>query len=329
MTLKGFDTWGMGPTAAQAKAARFDFRTWYSSYDVTKDGPGDGPALYAAEGIWSFTNFETTIDRVLSGGYAGGQADMAHAVAEFAPRGMPVGAAVALSADEAIDPSLFPKALAYYQGSLAEAVTLGGFLNGAYGEQSLLAYLKARDAIAVGWRTTSTAWPGGASTAYCDIIQTGGATVGGASVDLNEALVPYFGQWMPGQLAGADMPLTPADIAAVAAAVKDQITNVQRGVVASPHSGGGQSTIGSEILALPARFDSLNATLASLGAKVGALAAPVDVKALAAALAATLGPALATAAQAGVQLTADQLTVTLEQHIGAALTANAANAAKG
>jgi len=73
------------------------------------------------------------------------------------------------------------------------------------------------------------------------------------------------------------------DIAAVAGAVKDQVTNIQRGVVASPHTGGGTSTVGSEILALPTRFDALTATLAALTAKVDALSAPVvDPAALAA-----------------------------------------------
>jgi hypothetical protein len=317
VTLKGFDTWGLGPSPASAKAAGFDFRTWYSSYDTSKDGPGDGPQLYADAGIWSFTNFETTIDRVLSGGYAGGQADMAHAVAEFTPRGMPLGAAVALSADEPIDPSLFPQALKYYQGSQAEGATLGGYLDGAYGEQALLAYLKQRGAIQVAWRTMSTAWPGGASTDLCDVIQTGGATIGGVEVDLNTALVPFFGQWMPGQLAGVDMPLTEADIAAVAQAVMDKVTNIQRGVVAVPHTGGGTSTVGSEILALPSRFDSLNATLASLGTKVGALAAPVDVKALAAGVVAALGPVVQQAVAAGVQPDYDRMALDLEAHLAA------------
>jgi len=204
--MKGFDTWGEGLTPAQAKAAGFDFRTWYSSLDGTKDGPASGPADYAAVGIWSFTNFETTTTRVLTGGYSGGQADMAHAIAEYTPRGMPVGAAVALSADEQIPASAFPQALAYYQGANAEAQTLGGYLNATYAEQALIAYLKQHDAIRVGWRSMSTAWPGGASTAYCDLIQTGSATIDGVQVDLDTALVAFFGQWMPGRLA----PTTPA-----------------------------------------------------------------------------------------------------------------------
>lgn len=308
MTLKGFDTWGMGPTAAQAKAAGFDFRTWYSSYDTTKDGPGNGPALYAAAGIWSFTNFETTTDRVLSGGYAGGQADMAHAVAEFTPRGMPVGAAVALSADEPIDPSLFPKALTYYQGALAEAATLGGYLNGAYGEQSLLAYLKARDAIAVAWRTMSTAWPGGASTAYCDVVQTGGATVGGVSVDLNTALVPFFGQWMPGLLAGADMPLTTADADLVA----DHVLNRALGAIGQS----GTVSLGHFTAATPAQLTALTAQLSAVQAALKSAAQP-DPAALSASIVAALTPIVAQAVEAGTAPDYDHMATVLEAHLAA------------
>ena len=196
---KGFDTWGLGPSAAAAKAAGFAWRTWYSSFDSSKDGPADGPSLYAEQGIWSFTNFETTIERVLTGGYSGGQADMAHAIAEYGARGMPEGAAVALSADQAIPADQFPVALRYFQGSANVAAS--SYLNATYGEQALLAFLKQEGAIQLGWRSMSTAWPGGSSTAYCDLIQSGTTTLDGVEIDLDIALVDFFGQWMPGRLA--------------------------------------------------------------------------------------------------------------------------------
>jgi len=200
MTLEGFDAWGMGPTPAAARAAGMGFRTWYSSYDGSKDGPVDGPARYGEAGIWSVCNFETTIDRVLSGGAAGGQVDMEHAINEYGPRGMPEGAAVILSADEPIPASAFPRALAYYQGA-RQAAAGGRYLTGCYGEQALIAYLKQHAAIEVGWRSMSTAWPGGGSSAFCDLVQTGSGTIGGVEVDFDEALVPFVGQWMPGRLA--------------------------------------------------------------------------------------------------------------------------------
>jgi hypothetical protein len=204
VTLSGFDCWGFGPSPAAAKAAGRTFRTWYSSYDGSKDGPVDGPAQYAADGIWSVCNFETTIDRVLTGGYSGGQQDMMHAINEYVQRGMPIGAAVILSADEAIPAGSFGQALTYYQG--ARQAAAGQYLSGAYGEQALIAYLKSHGAIDIGWRTMSTEWPGGAATAYCDIIQTGSGTIGDVSVDYNTALVPFIGQWMPGKLAPRTSP---------------------------------------------------------------------------------------------------------------------------
>ncbi len=314
--MKGFDAWGMGPTAVQAKAAGIEFRTWYSSYDTSKDGPGDGPALYADEGIWSFTNFETTIDRVLTGGRAGGQADMAHAVAEYSARRMPVGAAVALSADELIPSSAFPQALAYYQGAQAEAATLGGYLDGCYGEQALIAYLKQRGAIQVSWRSMSTGWPGGASTAYCDVIQTGGGTIAGASVDFNTALVPFFGQWMPGQLAGADMPLSQQDIAAVAAAVynfgREDVTYGDGSIGHSVPLG--QLAHGAWVAVNDAKTG--NAALAAVLAK---LAAPVDLKALAAGLVTALTPVVQQALAAGAAPDYDHMAVVAEQHLAATL----------
>jgi hypothetical protein len=205
--MKGFDTWGQGLTPAQARAAGFGFRTWYSSHDSSKDGPASGPADYAKAGLWSVANFETTTSRVLTGGYAGGQQDMTHAVNEYVPRGMPPGAAVILSADEAIPAGAFPQALAYYQG--ARQAAAGRYLAGCYGEQALIAYLKGHGAIEIGWRSMSTAWPGGASTAYCDLVQTGSAVIDGIEVDLDQALVPFFGQWMPGRLAPAAPAATP------------------------------------------------------------------------------------------------------------------------
>lgn len=208
-TLQGFDTWGEGPTPADAQAAGMAFRTWYSSYDGSKDGPVSGPADYAAVGIWSVTNFETTIDRVLTGGYAGGQQDMMHTINEYATRGMPVGATVILSADEPIPASAFPQALTYYQGARQAAARQ--YLTGCYGEQALIAYLKQQGAIDIGWRSMSTAWPGGTSTDHCDLIQTSSdksAQIGGIAIDWDTALVPFFGQWMPGKLApvNADPP---------------------------------------------------------------------------------------------------------------------------
>lgn len=111
------------------------------------------------------------------------------------------------------------------------------------------------------------------------------------------------------------MPLTQDEINAVANAAKDAITNIQRGVVLSPHTGGGQSSIGTEIMALPTRFDALNKTLAALSDKVGVLAAPVDVKALATSIVTALGPIVQQAVTTGVQPDYDHMAVVLEAHL--------------
>lgn len=206
-TWKGFDTWGDGPSPQAAVAAGFNFRTWYSSFDASKDGSPGGPATYGRYGIWSVTNFETTVDRVYAG-YAAGLADMLHAIGEYAPRGMPKGATIILSADRSIPVGDFPKVLPYYQGAAKAAGA--DYLPGCYGEQALIAYLKAQGVIKIGWRSMSTAFPGGSSTVGCDIVQTGSATVGGADVDLNYSTVDFFGQWQPGKLYSATPSPAPA-----------------------------------------------------------------------------------------------------------------------
>jgi len=268
MTLSGFDCWGFGPAPAAAKAAARSFRTWYSSYDGSKDGPVDGPAQYAAAGIWSICNFETTIDRVMTGGADGGAQDMMHAINEYVPRGMPPGAVVILSADEAIPAGSFAQALEYYRG--ARHAAAGQYLTGSYGEQALLAYLKQLGAIDIGWRSMSTAWPGGAATAYCDIIQTGSGSIGGVEVDYNTALVDFVGQWMPGTLAsqGDTVVLTIDDMNATA-----QILENRKVGLIPPTPDKATTTLGVETASNPARWAALNARLDDLAAKVAALGA--------------------------------------------------------
>jgi hypothetical protein len=133
-------------------------------------------------------------------GFDAGKADMAHTIAEYTPRGMPPGAAIILSADKSVPVGDFEKVRPYYQG--AQAAAAGRYLTGAYAEQALIAYLKSKGTIQIGWRSMSTSFPGGSSIEHCDIVQTGPGTCGGVEIDKNYATVPFFGQWMPGRLAG-------------------------------------------------------------------------------------------------------------------------------
>lgn len=200
LNIVAFDCWGEGPTPAQAKSAGVQARTWYASFDSSKDGPVNGPAHYAAAGIWSVTNFETTVDRVYAG-YPAGQADANRSLDEYIPRGMPKGAVSIASADRSIPVEDFGKVLPYYQGYY-QACSARGYIAGCYGEQALIQNLKQAGAIQVGWKSMSTSFPGGGTEAYCDIVQTLPGTIGSTSIDWDSGKVEFFGQWMPGVLYG-------------------------------------------------------------------------------------------------------------------------------
>lgn len=121
-----------------------------------------------------------------------------------------------------------------------------------------------------------------------------------------------------------DMPLTPADAKVVYDYAEENVTLANGTVVQASF---GNLAHGAWVAvndpktgnaALGAKLDDLAAAVAKFAAP-----APVDVAALAANLSATLGPALTAAAQAGAALTGDQLAAVLEQHLGAALSADA------
>jgi len=109
----------------------------------------------------------------------------------------------------------------------------------------------------------------------------------------------------------ADMPLTTADGDLVAARTENRAV----GTIAKPEASPASTSLGVEVASLPARFAGLNAKLDAIAAAV----APVDVKALAASLASLVQPAIVQAVQAGIAPEADQLAVTFEQHLAAAL----------
>lgn len=215
MNRIGFDAFGYGPSIAAAKAAKVDFRTAYSSFDASKDLSAAACKAWGDANVWILSNFETTISRVFAG-YAAGKADALHVIAEYKPRGMPEGAALVMSADESIAVGQFGSVLPYYQGAFDAAAGL--YRVGCYGEQALIAYLKSHGVISIGWRSMSTSFPGGKSTAQCDIVQTQGGTIGGVSIDWNAGLSSFIGAWKPGVLESTGpasngsvvVPVTPA-----------------------------------------------------------------------------------------------------------------------
>lgn len=244
--------------------------------------------------------------------------DAAALIAWCRAHGQPAGTLTALDFEDRVDP--------IYLRAYDTAVHAAGWLVAVYGQQSTVlgnprpsgGYWVAnwdRDAAAT---RLASGW---AARQYAGDTQLGHPW----DLSVVAADTPLW------DTRGADMPLTQQDIAAVAAAVY----NYGREDVTFPDGSTGHNVPLGQLAhgAWVATNDgktgtaALASALANLNKTVAALSSPpaVDVAALAAALASTLGPALETAAAQGVQLTADQFAVTLEQHLGAALSAAAKN----
>jgi hypothetical protein len=110
----------------------------------------------------------------------------------------------------------------------------------------------------------------------------------------------------------ADMPLTTTDADLVA----DRVLNRLLGKVGQS----GSVSLGHIAAETETDFAAVLAALAGVSAKLAALAAPVDVKALAASVATALGPIVQQAVAAGAQPDYDHMATAIEAHLAATLT---------
>ena len=95
---------------------------------------------------------------------------------------------------------------------------------GVYGDGALFRQLKADGYVTLAWQSMSKSFPGNHhpdgtwNHDGADIIQTGGGSVAGHSVDFNTAVIDNYGGWLQGE-EDPNMAVTAAEIAAIANAV--------------------------------------------------------------------------------------------------------------
>lgn len=315
--ILGCDIAWQKPTGAQLAAVGVRFASLYVGQDNT--GKNMTPAVvadYAAHGIAIITNFEYGASQML-GGAPQGKVDATLGLSQSKYCGMPDGRPIIYSADWAASATQITSSIIPYLVA-ARGVTGPGTV-GSYGSYSVVTavndYWAAHfpgERIFL-WQTV--AWSGSSWAQLNEVEQLGGSmTVGGITIDQDYAPAGVdVGQWIPG---GVDVPLTTADLENVAGATEDR----PLGVIASPDTvPPASTTLGKETASNPVRWAKLFAQINALNTAVSAVAAPVDVKALAAVLATAMQPAIASAVAAGIAPEADQLAVTFEQHLSATL----------
>ena len=157
-------------------------------------------------------------------GYHQGVADARDAVDQAAKLGAPADVVVLFAVDWNAAAGELPAIGDYFAGVVS---VLGPAHTGCYGHTYLLRFLFAAKLIAFGMVPMATAWSKGLDEPRAQLRQTVGAVIGGAAVDLDEALVDDFGQWRP------VMTNAPDDLLAVRRAVMEQtgLTAVECGIV--------------------------------------------------------------------------------------------------
>lgn len=313
---RGIDYAWSHPDPASIAAGGYVFACRYLSRDPSKNLTRAEADVLAAHGIWVVANWEYGAQDMLRG-YAGGVADAQLAHQQATDAGMPPGRPIYFSADWDVTPAQEPTVLAYLSG--ADSV-LGWSDVGEYGGYYPLK--TALDAGATIWAWQSLAWSGGQWDTRATIRQTGTATVGGVQVDVNEAMVDDFGQWMPGRLPEgvADMEQTDTVVGSMSRGNKvgdvlADMSNWRDQWYLPPGSNSNNPPPAGS------RLDLLFGQITDIQAKVTNLAAGLDPKTLAASLAAAVGPTITQAVIDGITPSADQLAQVFEQHLAAALAA--------
>lgn len=202
MTIAGCDyAWSVPPISAM-KAAGIGFAVRYLSTDASKNlSASERDSLHAA-GISIVLVWETTGVEAL-GGYNQGMADAAAARKQATALGFPTALPIYYAVDFNQTASQTQTVLDYLHGcSDAEGSKL---LVGVYGGYASVS--SALDA-GFGWGWQTYAWSNGKWDNRAVLRQThNDQQLGGADVDLDEAMVGTYGQWAPAS--GTSQPPTP------------------------------------------------------------------------------------------------------------------------
>lgn len=200
MTVDGIDqSWGYADPA-KAKAAGIRVVAMYLSHDLSKNATAAKVKAYHAVGIAVLLNWESQPGRPLLGASAGAE-DGHDAVAMTDQLIREVGyqpsnkLAIPFSCDTDTNTSQYPAIDAYYSATRS---ALGDrYINGVYGEASLVHHLHAKGLTQMEWQTL--AWSGGVIDPEADFYQSSiNNTLGGASVDFDRIIhEEQLGAWWP------------------------------------------------------------------------------------------------------------------------------------
>jgi hypothetical protein len=309
VTIPGIDYAWQHPGPAAIAAAGYRFACRYLSRDLSKNLTRAEADQLAAHDISVVANWEFAADAAL-GGYAQGVADAQLALAQATAAGMPSGRPIYFSVDWDVTPAQEAAVTAYLQGA---ASVLGVGQVGEYAGYYPVRI--ARDNGTVAWTWQTSGWSGGQWDSRDTIRQTGSATVGGVQVDTNEAMAADYGQWMPGWTPGGSDVLQSDKVTGfdargntVGDVLADQSNFRDWWYLAPAQGGGNPPPAGS-------RAQLLLSGVADIQARVAALQVPVPAVVDVAALAAKLGPLLATGP------TADQVAAAVAHHLSTDLAA--------
>jgi hypothetical protein len=286
------------------------------------------PGALLAAGLGVLGNYEQAADELLTAGHAGGVSVGQRAAAAYIGKGAPsgTGLGIAFSVDVNAPPSSFPAIGQAFDGIIQGLA--GRFVALCYGEGALIDYLVQTGRVPpVNWLSASSSYPGwNPDAADVALVQQFGTNVPGTDEDkiTNTAIYRYI--WWPAWATpsgGGTLILGADDIAAVASAVWNQSFEASQGVGPAPAwawvrdgrvvagaayniatvaaqqataAAAGAAAANTALTGVAGQETTEAGTLAALQKAVAALSAPpsvtVDVAALAAQLAANLGPAL-------------------------------------
>lgn len=192
MTIAGCDYSFSRPSTASLKSAGISFVCRYLSTDPGKNLTAAEAKGLLAAGISIVVNWETT-GTTAKGGYQAGLADAQAARAQATAIGVPKTVPIFYSVDWDVALDEVPEVLDYLHG-LADAEGSKDRV-GVYGGFVIIA-AAALAGFTMLWQTY--AWSGGEWEPTAQLRQVSNdQSIGGASVDLDEALSSSYGQWSP------------------------------------------------------------------------------------------------------------------------------------
>ncbi|HEX6682847.1 MAG TPA: DUF1906 domain-containing protein [Candidatus Limnocylindrales bacterium] len=193
--IEGVDYAWSRPNIGQLAAAgkRFACRYGGPGSSGKQLDPGEAQALSAA-GIAIVANAEGAADGLL-GGFSVGVSWARDADQHFRACGMPPGRPIYLSVDFDVQSGQWPPVANALRGA---ASVLGAGRVGVYGGRRAIEWAR-RDGVAQ-WFWQTYAWSSGVWVPGSHIQQyANGVNFGGATIDLDRALVTDFGQWKIGE----------------------------------------------------------------------------------------------------------------------------------